>query len=212
MAMTCMYRPVAELSHTEIERLYGRWVPLRPEKAARLFEFAPFRWWIAGGWAAEACGAPPRKHADIDIAVLFDDLPAIRSWLSDFHLWEAHAGTLRPLLAGDELSTEREALWVRRDADHPWLLDLLLTRSKDGQWLYKRDARITLPLDDLGLTIDGIPYVRGSVALLHKAKALREKDQEDFDGVLPALPDDEREWLDTALAIAHPDHPWRTRL
>jgi hypothetical protein len=207
-----MYRPVGELSDAEIERLYGRWEPLVPQEVSRLFEGAPFRWWIAGGWATEAAGAPPRRHADIDVVVLFDDLTVIRSWLSGFHLWEAHAGTLRPLLPGDELQAERDGLWVRRDGDSPWFLDLLLTPSKGGRWLFKRDARISLPLDDLGRTIEGIPYLRPSVVLLHKAKALREKDQTDFDGILPLLSDDEREWLDHALAIAHPDHPWRARL
>jgi hypothetical protein len=80
------------------------------------------------------------------------------------------------------------------------------------QWLFKRDARVSLPLDQLGRTIDGIPYLRPSVVLLHKAKALRDKDQQDFEGMLPRLADGERVWLDESLAIAHRDHPWRARL
>jgi hypothetical protein len=203
---------VSDRSEAELERLYGRWEPVTPQEVACVFERAPFRWWIAGGWAAQAAGAAPRKHADVDVVVLLDDLPAIRSWLAGFHLWEAHGGTLRPLLPGDTLRADREGLWVRREASQPWLFDLLLTQSQDGRWLFKRDARISLPLDHLGRTIQGIPYLRPSVALLHKAKALRKKDREDFDSVLPALAEDERAWLDDALAIAHPDHPWRTRL
>jgi hypothetical protein len=203
---------VEERSEEALQQLYGRWEPYTPEQVAQLFAGAPFPWWIAGGWATEAAGAPPRRHADIDVVVLFDDLPAVRSWLSAFHLWEAHDGTLRPLVPGDELRAAREGLWVRRNADSPWLLDLLLTRSKDGRWLFKRDARISLPLDELALTIDGIPYVRPSVVLLHKAKALRRKDQADFDGILPRLGGGERAWLDRALAVAHPEHPWRARL
>lgn len=76
----------------------------------------------------------------------------------------------------------------------------------------KRDARRSLPLGELGWMIDGISYLRPSVVLLHKAKALRDKDQADFDGMLPQLGDAESAWLDQALAIAHPDHPWRARL
>jgi len=135
---------VNEVSEGEFQRLYGRWEPLVPREVASLFEGAPFRWWIAGGWAAEASGAPRRPHADTDVVVLYEDLAAVRSWLSDFHLWEAHAGSLRPLLAGDELKAGR--------------------------------------------------------------------DQEDFEGMLPRLTDDERAWLADALAVAHPDHPWRARL
>ena len=72
-------------------------------------------------------------------------------------------------------------------------------RSQDGQWFFKRDARVSLPL-------------RPSVVLLHKARALRDKDQQDFDGMLLRLANGERVWLGEALAIAHPDHPWRARL
>lgn len=201
-----------ELSEEALQQLYGRWEPYTPQEVAQLLAGASFPWWIAGGWATEASGAPRRKHADIDIVVLFDDLAAIRSWLSEFDLWEADAGTLRQLLPGDELRNGREGLWVRRDADSPWSLDLLLTRSKEGRWLFKRDPRISLPLDELGRVVDGVPYLRPAVVLLHKAKALREKDQADFDGVLPQLGRGERAWLDRALAIAHPQHPWRLRL
>jgi hypothetical protein len=206
------YQFVNEVSEGEFQRLYGRWEPLVPREVASLFEGAPFRWWIAGGWAAEASGAPRRPHADTDVVVLYEDLAAVRSWLSDFHLWEAHAGSLRPLLAGDELKAGRQGLWVRRDAESPWVCDLLLTRSQDGRWLFKRAPQLSLPLSEIGQTIDGVPYLRASVVLLHKAKALRDRDQEDFEVMLPRLTDDERAWLADALAVAHPDHPWRARL
>lgn len=210
----CEDQLVNELSEAEFERLYGRWEPLAPQDVASLFEGAPFRWWIAGGWAAEASGAPRRPHGDTDVVVLYEDLAAVRSWLSDFHLWEweAHAGSLRPLLAGDELLAGRQGLWIRRDAESPWVCDLLLTRSQDGRWLYKREPQVSLPLSEIGQTSGGVPYLRAPVVLLHKAKALRDKDQSDFEGMLPRLTDDERAWLDHALAIAHPDHPWRARL
>lgn len=110
------------------------------------------------------------------------------------------------------MQERRAELWVRRDGDSPWFLDLLLTHGKKGRWLFKRDARISLPLDQLGQTIEGIPYLRPSVVLLHKAKAPRDKDQRDFDAMLPLLGKRDCVWLDDALAMAHPDHPWRPRL
>lgn len=203
---------VDHLSEEEFQQVYGRWAPFTPRQVAELFDGAAFPWWIAGGWAAEASGAPARRHEDTDIAVLHDDLAAIRSWLSGFHLWEAHAGSLRPLLPGDELLPGRDGLWVRRDAESPWVCDLLLTPSRDGRWLCKRDERVSLPLDQIGRTIDGIPYLRPSIVLLLKAKALRDKDEEDFRGLLPHLPTGERAWLAQALDTAHPGHPWRARL
>jgi hypothetical protein len=208
----CQDRLVDEPSAEDLQQLNSRWQPFTPREVADLLDGAEFPWWIAGGWAAEAAGAPARKHEDTDIAVLHDDLPAVRSRLSGFHLWEAHAGSLRPLLPGDDLRPEREGLWVRRDAESPWVCDLLLMRSRAGRWLFKRDARVSLPLDQLGRTIDGIPYLRPSVVLLHKAKARRDRDQQDFEGMLPRLANGKRVWLDEAPAIAHPDHPWRERL
>ena len=52
----------------------------------------------------------------------------------------------------------------------------------------QRDASITLPYDELILhTGEGIPYVIPEVALLFKAKGLREKDEADFQRVLTAM-------------------------
>src|SRR3954451_738075 len=152
----CHDARVDEPSEADFRGLSGRWQPFTPREVADLFDGADFPWWIAGGWAAEASGAPARRHEDTDVAVLHADLPAIRFWLSGFHLWEAHAGSLRPLLPGDELLPEREGLWVRRNADSPWVCDLLLTRSRDGQWLFKRGARVSLPIDQLGRMAEGI--------------------------------------------------------
>src|SRR3954452_10099875 len=201
------------MDEAEFQALYGRWSPLRPAEVRDLFAEAPFRWWIAGGWAAELAGAAPREHADTDVAVLFGDLAALRARLADFHLWEAHSGSLRPLLPGEELTSEREQLWLRRTADDPWLADFLLTPSDDGRWLCKRDHRISLPLAELGATTDdGVHYLRPEVVLLMKAKHVRPKDEADFASLLPQLDDRARAWLDEALALAHPEHPWRERL
>jgi hypothetical protein len=171
-----------------------------------------FRWWIAGGWAVELAGGARRGHADTDVVVLVDELDRIRAQLRAYHLWEAHDGSLRPLLAGEDLRPEREQLWVRRDAASPWLVDLLLTPAKAGRWVFKRDHRVSLPLEAVGATSDGIPHLRPEVVLLHKAHRVRPKDEQDFSSLLPLLDASARSWLDDALALAHPDHPWRARL
>lgn len=201
------------MDEREVQRLYGGWEPLVPAEVRELFGGAPFRWWLAGGWAIELAGGPRRPHGDTDVVVLFDDLAAIRAHFAAFHLWEAHDGSLRPLLPGEDLRDEREQLWVRRDASQPWLVDLLLTPSSGGRWLFKREHRISLPLDELAATTaDGIPYLRPEVVLLHKARATRGKDDADFDAILPRLAAPARSWLDDALSIAHHEHPWRARL
>jgi hypothetical protein len=173
---------------------------------------APFRWWIAGGWAVEAAGGRRRRHEDTDLAVLRDEVELVRERFSDYHLWEANSGTLRPLVPGDELREGPEQLWVRRDATEPWVLDVVLTPTDGDEWLYKRDHRIRRPLSEIGLDVDGIPYLRPSIVLLYKARLQRPKDEADFVSLLPHLDGDERAWLDDALALVAPEHPWRRAL
>jgi hypothetical protein len=81
-----------------------------------------------------------------------------------------------------------------------------------ARWTYKRDARISLPADEILWTREGIPYLRPEVQLLHKAPGLRPKDQADFEACLPLLEPAPRAWLRSALGIAHPGHPWLAHL
>jgi len=99
-------------------------------------------------------------------------------------------------------------LWLRPDGASPWEYDVILMDATPTTWTYKRDARIHLPLDDILWVHDDICYLRPEVQLLHKAPGLREKDQADFDACLDLLEPGRREWLGTALGIAHPGHPW----
>lgn len=48
--------------------------------------------------------------------------------------------------------------------------------------------------------------------MLFKAKAPRDKDEADLYTVLPELDDARLWWLDGALAILQPTHPWRTAI
>jgi hypothetical protein len=196
-------RAVNDLDEEAFQSLYGRWDPLPPAEVAGLFSGTAVRWWIAGGRAARA-GAPARHHDDTDVAVSIDDLGALRGQLSDWDLWEAHGGTLRPLLPGDSLREQREQLWARRDAQHPWQLDLLLDRS-ESEWTFKRDARIRVPWQRALHTVNGVPYLRPELALLHKARLDRPKDRADL--AAARLDPDARAWLAQTLEqLGH--HSW----
>lgn len=79
----------------------------------------------------------------------------------------------------------------------------------------RRDSRIRRPYRAvIERTADGIPYLAPEVVLLFKAgssraKQPRDKDEADLLTVLPDLDRARLRWLDDALAIIHPTHPWR---
>lgn len=198
-----------EMTEEEFLELYGAWEAVTPAAVRDLFAGETFRWWIAGGWAAEAASGRSRHHGDMDVVVLRSELDAIRCCLSGYHLWQMTDGSLRPLLPGDTIQHETEQVWVRRNWRSPWLMDLLLTPSEDGEWLFKRDHRIRLPLEEIGFTAsDGVRYLRPEIVLLHKARLNREKDKKDLETLLPVLAPPRREWLAQAVSLLTPDHPW----
>ena len=204
---------VNQLEDAEFHRLFGPWQSWAPAEVAARFAGAPFRWWIVGGWSLDAGPEPRREHEDTDVAVLADDLTLVREWLHDFHLWETRNATLRPLMPGLPMTLDCEQLWVRRDAMSPWVMDLLMTPTVAGQWVYKRDHRMRLPFDDVVETSpDGVPYQRPEITLLFKAHLARAKDEDDFAAVLPSLAPRARTWLRAALELSEPGHPWIERL
>ena len=179
------------LDEETFQALYGRWDPLEPGPVAELFAGVPVRWWVVGGRAARI-GALPRPHDDTDVAVSRSDLDELRKALSGWHLWEANDGTLRPVLPGQPLTAGCEQLWMRRDAQHPWRLDLQLDPS-DEEWAFKRDTGIRVPWPRAVQIIEGVRYLRPEIALLYKARLDRPKDRADLAAAV--LDADARAWL-----------------
>lgn len=189
-----------DLDEASFQALYGRWSPLDPAGLAALLGGSRVRWWIVGGRAARV-GASPRHHEDTDVAICLADLPALRSHLRDWHLWEPSEQSIRPLRPGAELSQGQEQLWLRRDADHPWVADLALQRYEHA-WVFKKDARVQLPWDRALHTVDSVQYLRPEVALLHKAHLDRPKDRADLGAAV--LTAEARVWLaDTLELLGH---------
>ncbi|MCK9824388.1 hypothetical protein NOCD_12955 [Nocardioides cavernae] len=202
------------MDHDEIARLYGPWLPRTPGDAAALLDGYAGRWWIAGGWAIEAFTGVPRPHGDLDPSIPRSDAHALRRHLSGrLDVWQADAGALSPIVHDtDSVPESCGNLWLRRDGASPWEYDVILMSTTPTTWTYKRDARIHRPLEDILWHVDGISYLRPEVQLLHKAPGLREKDQADFDACVHLLAPDSRAWLRNALDLAHPGHPWSSRL
>ena len=197
------------MDHDEAVRRYGPWRSRTPQDAARLLSGYPGRWWIAGGWAIEAYTGVSRPHSDVDPSIPRDDVPVLCDHLTGtLDVWAADSGSLTRLDDSHGLSATCENLWLRAGDDAPWEYDVILMDTTPDTWTFKRDHRVSRPLDDILWTHDGIEHLRPEVQLLHKARARRPQDQADLEACLPVLGDASRAWLVAALATAHPDHPW----
>jgi hypothetical protein len=74
---------------------------------------------------------------------------------------------------------------------------------------------VSRPVGELGRrTADAWPYLAPEVQLFYKATGteIRAKDRSDFADALPLLDGPARRWLDEALAVVRPEHPWRDEL
>jgi len=89
-----------------------------------------------GGWAVDAFTGVPREHEDIDVAFFRVDLPVVLERLSpELCVWSNLSGTLRPLRKAEDLLEGARQLWVRRDGDSPWLMDLAITPHEGDTWI-----------------------------------------------------------------------------
>ncbi|MGW1223897.1 nucleotidyltransferase domain-containing protein [Streptomyces sp. NPDC001515] len=198
------------------ETPWGPWEPMPLDEAVRLL--APLRepWWIAGGYAIElAVGRAFRAHADLDVLLLRRDQLAVQRILPGAEWWAADPpGTLRPWPPGEILPAGVHDIWCRPGPDAPWRVQFMLDDVADGDWVYRRDPRIRLPLDRIGrVTGDGVPHLAPEVQLLYKARSPRPKDERDFEEALAVLDEDGRSWLTETLTLAEgAGHPWAARL
>lgn len=211
--------PISNVDHDELLRIYGPWRTRTPADVAELLADYQGRWWVAGGWSLEAFSGVPRDHGDVDPSVPRSELGLLRRYVAGrIDLWSADQETLRILLpedvgADDHLVPDScENVWARRSGADPWEYDIILMTTVEDRWVFKRDSRTSLPLDEIVWTKDGVTYLRPEIQLLHKAAGLRPKDQADFDAVQPLLDAGARHWLREAIALTHPGHRWLAEL
>ncbi|MEO3867999.1 amino acid transporter [Nonomuraea sp. B12E4] len=178
--------------------------------AVELFRQAAVPWWVSGGYAIElAVGRSYRDHGDLDVSLLRRDQLAVRRLLSAWDCHVADSGTLRPWPPDEALPETAYDIWVREHPGGPWRFQLMLDEADGADWIYRRDPRIRRELATLTIEEPGFHRLAPEVQLLYKSKGPRPKDEQDFTEVLPTLTEDQRHWLDTALQLTHPTHPWR---
>lgn len=194
-----------------------RWEPLSLDDTAELLESVSFPWWICGGWAIDLfVGQQTREHGDLEVGALHRDQCALFAALEGFEIHAARDGTLSRLTSEQRdrgLPAEYHGFWCRPHGAEAFALELLLNHGGDGDWIFRRNPTIRRPLEEVvHRTRDGLPYLAPEVQLLFKAKALRARDQHDFEQALPRLSAGARAWLVLALARMHPSHPWADQL
>ena len=196
------------LSAAECRGLWAAWTPA--EVAERLLSVtAP--WYVAAGWALDLfIGGIGREHDDIEIGVPQERFDEITDALPSFEWDVVGEGWIWPF---PEEAANHYQTWLREPSTGRYRLNVFREPHIADQWVCRRCVSITLGYDELILrTPDGIPYVIPEVALLFKAKGLREKDDADFQRVLPAMDRSRRVRLSEWISQVHPGHPWLERL
>ncbi len=165
-------------------------------------------WAVIAGWSLDLFrGRQTRDHEDLEIGVPEHGFPAIRDALAGLEVYAIVDGRCVPV--GEASLAESHQTWFRDPDAGTWRLDAIREPWDGDAWICRRDPRLRRRGSEvIAHTTDGIPYQRPEIGLLFKAKHTREKDQADFDAVLPLLEPDARRWLAEALELVHPAHPW----
>lgn len=189
------------------------WAPLTVSEINEIFSVIPIRWCIAGGWALDLhLRKQTREHSDIDVIITREEQLIAYSYLNrDWMLYRAEDGKLSLWEDGEYLNSTND-VWVSKSDESPWAFQLMLIDTEENFWTYKRDKSIRRPMAEIILkTVEGIPYLRPEIQLLHKAggSKVREKDYHDFQTMLPSLLQQEKAWLKSSLNRQFPEgHDW----
>jgi len=202
---------------TRFEPDVEKWDAWRPEEAARRFAGVQAPWYVAAGWAIDlSLGGGHREHDDLEVAIpahRFDEFVAALDGLEVFVVGTPTDGWVTLLGHARDALSETHQTWVREPETGLWRIDLFREPSDDETWICRRDERIRMPFSEAILRTDsGIPYCRPEISLLYKARHAREKDQADFDAVVPQLEPAARRWLADAIELVHPGHAWVVEL
>lgn len=186
------------------------WNPWRPEQVVTLLAGVEAPWYVAAGWAIDLfLGEERRQHEDLEIAVPSTRFGAVVDALGGLEVHVITGPHEATPLAEARLEGTHQS-WVLDSDAQAWRFDIFREPSEGDTWLCRRDESIRLPYDRvIAWTDGGIPYGRPEIILLFKAKhSHRERDQGDFEAVLPRLEPERRRWLGEALELVHPGHPW----
>ena len=184
----------------------GRWRETSPMELADWLSSVPVPWAFAGGWALDLwAGIRSRPHSDIEITCLRGDLQPLVTALPGFEIAVAQNKRLSPWRS-DVPPQPPFSLWLRRWGETLWDFEIVVEAHDGDSWCYRRDQRITLPLQHAFCqSPDGWQVIAPEVQLLYKCKEPRDRDIADLKLFWPLLSPPARDWLRAAAAAAHPE-------
>lgn len=165
-------------------------------------------WFIAGGWAIDLfIGKKTREHKDLEIALFRKDQLNLKSYLKEWGFKKVIKGALYEW-ENEFLELPIHELYATNKVNGDGI-EVLLNETKGHNWAFRRDLRISYPLNSVwSYSETGIPYLNPEIVLLYKAKNSREKDHQDFMIIKDYLTNDKRRWLRHALELHEPEHKW----
>ncbi len=188
------------------------WKPLSLPEIKNVFQKFQAPWIIAGGWAIDLfLERQTREHSDVDVLINRKDQLALQDLLSDWDAWVADPpGTLRPIKKGEWFNKGIQDIWVRKNPTDPWQFQVMLFDTEEDFWIFKRDESIRRKLDTITLiNKDGFRILSPEIQLLYKSKAIRDKDQHDFDQAIKQMSATQKQWLKFVLIKVYENkHPW----
>ena len=182
---------------------------LTPAEVQGLFAGAGFRWWIAGGWCLDlAVGRQTREHTDTDVSILRPRPAGFRRHVA---LWDVHVadppgpdrcipGRRDPSSMTTCTTCGAAAARVKRGASRSWSRRWTATTGSTGV-TGACDAPGSRPVSGRA-SVPAMAALAPEIQLLYKSTSLRDKDRADFERVAPLLSEDERGWLERALAMS----------
>ena len=177
-------------------------------------------WMVSSGWALDLfLNAPSRYHHDLDLTIWREDQTQLQRHLEG-RGWQMHKIVAQGQYAlwetGEYLQAPVHQIHARRGEDN--FLDILISPRQGNSWVYRRNPSVKMPIAQARMESRGIPHLAPELVLLFKSgstahpTASRNKDQQDFERILPALPKKRRLWLKETLLELHPTHPWLERM
>ena len=134
-----------------------------PRDVKRLLSGLPIDWWIAGGWALDIEGGSRTRTSTSPCSARPE---ALREHLADWDLWIAHARNAAPLDRRDRRPA-REAVWARPTPGDRWHIDFKIEAVEGDEWVYRRDPAVRRRVGEIGVVVDGIPYLARELAQLY---------------------------------------------